>query len=165
MDFSILGKHQSKKSSSNKEPDYRKAYEAKVAVGILPVQDVFPERGLRIGIQIEDHPMQIIDARQGLHDEFREYTSENLARSKVLKPLPSHDRLALSGYWKGRKLPRRDEVFDNIRWLDVSFPNIEVGRHTLKIIMIDPEIVVEQIVVNPDNNHYSYFGKQPGPSF
>ena len=24
--------------------------------------------------------------------------------------------------------------------------------------MIDPEIVVEQIVVNPDNNRYSYFG-------
>jgi hypothetical protein len=24
--------------------------------------------------------------------------------------------------------------------------------------MIDPEIVVEQIVVNPDNNNYSYFG-------
>ena len=23
---------------------------------------------------------------------------------------------------------------------------------------IDPEIVVEQIVVNPDNSHYSYFG-------
>ena len=28
----------------------------------------------------------------------------------------------------------------------------------LEFIMIDPEIVVEQIVVNPDNNHYSYFG-------
>ena len=36
-----------------------------------------------------------------------------------------------------------------------SFP----GKHTLKVIMMDPEIVVEQIVVNPDNNHYSYFGK------
>jgi hypothetical protein len=24
--------------------------------------------------------------------------------------------------------------------------------------MIDPEVVVEQIVVNPDNTHYSYFG-------
>ena len=26
--------------------------------------------------------------------------------------------------------------------------------------LIGPEIVVEQIVVNPDNNHYSYFGKK-----
>lgn len=51
-------------------------------------------------------------------------------------------------------------MFDNIRWLDATFtientPNV---RHTLKIIMIDPEVVVEQIVINPDNNHYSYFG-------
>lgn len=33
------------------------------------------------------------------------------------------------------------------------------GKHRLKIIMIDPEIVIEQIVVNPDNNCYSYFGR------
>ena len=53
---------------------------------------------------------------------------------------------------------RRDEVFDNIRWLEVNFPQTAPGKHTLKLIMIDPEIVIEQIVVNPDNNHYSYFG-------
>ncbi len=34
MVFSIVGKHQKKKSVSNHEPDYRKAYEAKVAVGL-----------------------------------------------------------------------------------------------------------------------------------
>jgi hypothetical protein len=54
---------------------------------------------------------------------------------------------------------RRDEVFDNIRWLEVRFPDAMPGRHKLKLIMIDPEIVVERIVVNPDNNRYSYFGK------
>ena len=48
-------------------------------------------------------------------------------------------------------------MFDNLRWLDASFSTTP-GKHTLKVIMIDPEIVVEQIVVNPDNNHYSYFG-------
>ena len=76
---------------------------------------------------------------------------------KVLKPLPPRSRLALSGFVNGRQLPRRDEVFDNLRWLDATF-TATPGRHTLKLIMIDPEIVVEQIVVNPDNNHYSYFG-------
>jgi len=55
--------------------------------------------------------MATVDARQGLHDEFGEYTPKNLAQSKKLK-----------------------------------------------LIMIDPEIVVESIVVNPDNNRYSYFG-------
>lgn len=130
-----------------------------VAIGILPTQDIYPERGLRIGVQLDDQPMQVVDARQGLHDTFNEYTSQNLAVSKVLKPLPEYDRLLLSG-WSGRwKLPRRDEVFDNMRWLSVKF-DATPGQHTLRIIMIDPEIVVEQIVVNPDNNHYSYFGNK-----
>ncbi len=132
--------------------------EGKVAIGILPTQDIYPARGLRIGVQIDNQPMQTIDARRGLVDTFSEYNPQNLSRSKVLKPLPPRSRLALSGFWQGRQLPRRDEVFDNLRWLDATFSDITEGKHTLKIIMIDPEIVVEQIVVNPDNNHYSYFG-------
>ena len=128
-----------------------------LAVGILPTQDVYPERGLRIGIQMDDRPMQIVDARRGLVDTFMEYNPSNLARSKVLSPLPPRSRLALSGFWKGHQLQRRDEVFDNMRWLDTTFEGVSAGCHTVKLIMIDPEIVVEQIVVNPDNSHYSYF--------
>lgn len=128
-----------------------------VAIGILPTQDVHPARGLRLGVQLDDQPMQVIDARRGLVDTFSEYTKQNLAVSKVLKALPPRSRLALSGFWQGRQLPRRDEVFDNLRWLDATF-STTAGKHTLKVIMIDPEIVVEQIVVNPDNQHYSYFG-------
>jgi hypothetical protein len=131
--------------------------EGKIAIGILPTQDIYPERGLRIGVQIDNQPMQTIDARQGLHDEFQEYTTKNLSISKILKPLPPRNHLLLSGYFNGKLLLRRDEVFDNIRWLEVSCNTIP-GKHTLRIIMIDPEIVVEKLVVNPDNNHYSYFG-------
>ena len=140
----------SKPSTLNSKPS--------IAIGILPTQDIYPARGLRIGIQVDDQPMQTIDARRGIVDTFSEYNPQNLARSKVLKPLPPRSRLALSGFWNGRQLPRRDEVFDNLRWLDATFEGITPGKHTLKVIMIDPEIVVEQIVVNPDNNHYSYFG-------
>ena len=129
-----------------------------IAIGILPTQDVMPARGLRLGVQIDDQPMQVIDARQGLHDEFQEYTPKNLAQSKNLKPLPPHNNLLLSGWKDGRKMLRRDEVFDNIRWLEVNFPDVTPGRHKLKLIMIDPEIVIETIIVNPDNNRYSYFG-------
>ena len=128
-----------------------------VAIGILPTQDIMPARGLRLGVQLDDQPMQVLDARRGLVDTFSEYTPQNLAVSKVLKPLPPRSRLALSGFVDGRQLMRRDEVFDNLRWLDATFPTTP-GKHTLKVIMIDPEIVVEQIVVNPDNNRYSYFG-------
>lgn len=134
--------------------------EGKVAIGILPTQDILPGRGLRIGVQVDDQPMQTLDARRGLVDSFSEYNPQNIARSKVLKPLPQRSRLALSGFWKGRQLPRRDEVFDNLRWLDATFEDVSPGKHTLKIVMIDPEVVVEQIVVNPDNNHYSYFGSR-----
>lgn len=130
-----------------------------IAIGILPTQDVHPARGLRLGVQIDDQPVQIIDARQGLHDEFQEYTKQNLAVSKVLKPLPPHNNLLLSGWMNGHKLPRRDEVFDNLRWLEVKC-DAAPGKHTLRIVMVDPEIVVEQIVVNPDNSRYSYFGRQ-----
>jgi len=129
-----------------------------LAIGILPTQDIYPERGLRLGVQIDDQPMQVIDARQGLVDTFGEYTPQNLAVSKVLKPLPAPNQLLLSGWLNGRRLPRRDEVFDNLRWLSVT-TDVAPGHHTLRLHMIDPEIVVEQIVVNPDNNHYSYFGK------
>ena len=44
-----------------------------------------------------------------------------------------------------------------MRWLEVNCKTTP-GKHTLRIKMIDPEIVVEKIVVNPDNHHYSYFG-------
>jgi len=131
--------------------------EGHVAIGILPTQDILPARGLRLGVQLDGQPMQVIDARRGLVDTFLEYTPQNLAQSKVLKSLPTRSQLSLSGFVDGRQLPRRDEVFDNIRWLDASFKTTP-GRHTLKLIMIDPEIVIEQIVVNPDNNRYSYFG-------
>lgn len=130
-----------------------------VALGILPTQDVYPARGLRIGVQIDDQPMQIVDARQGFLDTFEEYTARNLAVSKKLKALPKEPKLALNGWWKGRKLPRRNEVFDNLRWLAAtSMKALKAGKHTVCIVMIDPEIVLEQVVINPDNSKYSYLG-------
>ena len=141
------------------EYDIELTEEGKLAIGILPTQDVLPARGLRLGVQIDDQPLLIIDARQGLHDEFREYTPQNLSISKVLKPLPPRNHLSLSGYVNGRQQPRRTEVFDNLRWLETQF-QVTPGLHKLKLVMVDPEIVVEQIVLNPDDNHYSYFGSQ-----
>lgn len=126
----------------------------KIAVGILPTQDVNPARGLRLALQLDEGNPQIIDARRGLVDTFDEYTPSNLKNSKKLKPLPPHGKMALNGY--GRSM--RNEVFDNIRWLDAAFPITGPGKHTIKIKMIDPEIVVERIVVNPDDSRYSYFG-------
>ena len=49
----------------------------KLALGILPTNDVNPARGLRLGVRVDDGEMQTIDARQGYVDTFNEYTKEN----------------------------------------------------------------------------------------
>jgi hypothetical protein len=129
----------------------------KLALGILPTNDINPSRGLRIGIRIDDGEMQTIDARQGYVDTFNEYTKENIARSKVLKPLP---RPASDIYLSGTHQRMRSEVFDNLRWLSIDLDIPTEGNHTVKVVMIDPEIVVEKLVINPDNEHPSYHGKE-----
>ena len=129
----------------------------KLALGILPTNDVNPARGLRIGIRIDNGQMQTVDARQGYVDTFNEYTNENIARSKVLKPLP---RPANDIYLSGGRQRMRSEVFDNLRWLSIDIDIPAEGMHTVKVVMIDPEIVVEKLIVNPDNNHPSYHGKE-----
>ena len=126
-----------------------------ICIGVLPTQDVCPERGLRIAVSLDDEAPQILDARQGFVDTFIEYTAENLAKSPNLKPLPKQDTsIRLTGHGQ----LRRDEVFDNLRWLTTRLNVKTKGLHTLKIFMVDPEIVLEKIVINPDNRYPSYFG-------
>lgn len=126
-----------------------------ICFGILPTQDVNPARGLRFAVALNDGTPVVVDARKGLHDEFKEYNAKNLALSKVLQPLPPVNRnIALLG----NRQDRRNEVFDNLRWVDVELEVFEPGIHTLKVFMVDPEVVLERIVVNPDNHHPSYFG-------
>ena len=126
-----------------------------LCIGILPVQDVQPERGMRLAVALDGQKPVVLDARQGFKDEFQEYTKENLAMSPNLKPLPEVEKnILLTGYGQ----LRRNEVFDNMRWLTARLPVAGGGLHTVKIIMVDPEVVLERIVVNPDNAHPSYFG-------
>ncbi|OKS85873.1 glycosyl hydrolase 115 family protein [Mucilaginibacter polytrichastri] len=131
---------------------------AKVCLGVLPTQDVNPTRGLRIAVAIDGQAPQILDARKGFHDEFKEYTSASLAMSPGLKPLPP---LGNNYALVSRRKPRRDEVFDNLRWLDVNLEVKTPGMHKLKIFMIDPEVVLENIIVNPNDKYPSYFGATP----
>lgn len=62
--------------------------------------------------------------------------------------------VSLTGY--GQRM--RSDVFDNLRWLVVRLPVAGSGLHTLRLTMIDPEVVLERMVVNPDNVRPSYFG-------
>lgn len=54
-----------------------------ICIGILPTQDICPERGLRLALCLDDNPPITLDARQGLVDIFDEYTPKNLAMSKI----------------------------------------------------------------------------------
>ena len=135
-----------------------KAGKTTVCLGMLPTQDVYPQRGLRIAMGIDDKEPKVIDARKGFVDTFGEYNQTNLAKSKVLKPLPARNR---SIKLIGTDQPRRNEIFDNLRWVDVEIDVAEPGMHTLKVYMVDPEIVLEKIIVNPDNKYPSYFGAPP----
>ena len=137
--------------------NFSRSGKQKLALGILPTNDVNPARGLRIGVRVDDGEMQTIDARQGYVDTFNEYTKENIARSRVLKPLP---RPASDIYLSGSRQRMRSEIFDNLRWLSIDFDIPTAGNHTVKVVMIDPEIVVEKLVINPDNEHPSYHGKE-----
>jgi hypothetical protein len=132
-----------------------KAGKTTVLIGILPTQDIHPERGMSLTVAMNNDKPSVLDAREGLHDEFGEYTKANLANSNVLKPLPPRSaEIKMIGVGQ----TRRNEVFDNIRWLDVQLDVQQAGVQTLKVIMTDPEIVLERIIVNPDNEHPSYFG-------
>ena len=81
----------------------------------LPTQDINPARGLRMAIAVDDEMPHVVDMRKGMHNEFREYTPQNIARSKFLKPLPPINKnFALAAY--GKK--RRSDTFDGLRWVD-----------------------------------------------
>lgn len=125
-------------------------------IGVIPTQDINPKRGLRIAIALDDDTPVVLDARQGMLDTFNEYSPKNLAKSLVLKPLPRANRkfgiIAGNGFC-------RNGLYDAVRWLDSKLRIQQPGMHRLRVYMVDPEVVLERIIVNPDNNHPSYMGK------
>jgi hypothetical protein len=129
--------------------------EAVVCLGILPTQDIHPEKGLKIGVSVNDGNIIEVDARKGFVDTFAEYTPDNLKRSNVLTALPAQNHaLYLNGAGRGM----RNEVFDNLRWLDVKLPVSADRVNRLKVWMLSPELVLERVIINPDDNRYCYFG-------
>ena len=126
-----------------------------VCLGVLPTQDVMPERGLRLAFGLDGGIVRTLDARQGFVDTFSEYTPKNLKKSPKLKPLPPRNKTLKLINGDGFC---RNEIFDNLRWLTAEFEVEKPGLHTFKVYMVDPEIVLEQLVFNPDNAHPSYFG-------
>ena len=113
----------------------------KLAIGILPTQDVNPKRGLRLGVRLDGGETRVLDARQGMADEFCEYTPKALAKNPILKKIPPRSKNPLAR--SDQKM--HNEIFDNVRWLDAEFADIPVGSHSVELVMIDPEVVVEGV--------------------
>ena len=78
-----------------------------------------------------------------------------IGKSKLAKKYKRQSKELL-----GKRQRMRNEVFDNLRWLSIDLNIPTAGNHTVKVVMIDPEIVVEKLIVNPDNVHPSYHGKE-----
>jgi len=101
-----------------------RAGEIAVRTVLGPTQKLLPERGLRLGVSIDDSTVQVIDAGE--------------ASASVT-----------SGKWG--KL-----VSDNVQTLTFRESVSRPGMHTLRVWMIDPDVVLEYIVVGDPKP--SYFG-------
>ena len=108
-----------------------------------------------MGVAVDDAEPIVLDVRQGMLDTFCEYTPNNLKKSPNLKALPRADRSVR--IISGNEFCRNG-LYDAVRWLSTSLPVTQAGLHILHIYMVDPEVVLEQIIVNPDNAHPSYMG-------
>jgi hypothetical protein len=95
-----------------------------------PTLDLYPGRGLSAALSIDDQPLQTVDvfAGQGKQDET----------------------------FLGRHFYQNTST--GVRVMHFNLRVDTPGRHTLKIAMIDPTLVIEKIVVHSDPLPNSYFG-------
>ncbi len=102
-----------------------------------PTLNYQPGRGVRIAVSFDDKKPQVLDAfaEQGFPDPNK-------------RPDPSAPAIRDWGKW----------VRDNSRILKSTHMISKPGMHTLKVWMVDPGVVLESIVVNPDEHRPSYFG-------
>lgn len=94
-----------------------------------PVMDFVPNRGMRIALQFDERPAEVLDI-------FADRESETF----------------LSQNWWNRFTK------DNARYLRSSRAELNAGPHTLKLSMVDPGVVVQKIIVSDAPLPESYFG-------
>jgi hypothetical protein len=109
---------------------FAKAGTYDVDVITSPTLDVIPTRGLGVAMSIDDQPAQEV---------------------KVFTPATFKDEDNL-----GRKFD--ENVRNNTRILHFKEPVSTPGKHTLKIIMVDPTVVVMKVVIHDAPLPASYFG-------
>jgi len=100
-----------------------------VTLVLGPVMDFVPDRGMRIGVALDDEAPQVLDifADRAAEGFLGENWSVHVAR-------------------------------DNARFLRSSHKVSMAGPHVLKISMVDPGIVLQKIIVHDRRLPESYFG-------
>jgi Gylcosyl hydrolase family 115 C-terminal domain len=101
-----------------------------VNVYTSPTLDVIPTRALALAVSMDDQPAQVVNVFSPAN-----YKSEDFLGRAFNENTRNNDRVL---HFKQT----------------VSTP----GKHTLKIIMIDPTVVVEKIIIHDAPTPKSYFG-------
>jgi hypothetical protein len=100
------------------------AGDARIILRLSPTLDTTGAKGVRIGISIDDRPVQIL--------------------TSALTPTPGAANTPQQSAWIAAVIANAHEVA-------AVFPGLEAGRHTIKVWRIDDNSVVDGITVEPDN--------------
>jgi hypothetical protein len=98
-----------------------------------PTLDILPGRGLGVAVSLDDGPPQVVN---------------------VFTPETTKDETFL-----GRKFQQNTE--NNARTMRFTQTVAVPGKHTLKIAMVDPTIVVQSVIIHDAPLPESYFGPPP----
>lgn len=113
-----------------------RAGDYEVTLVLGPVMDFVPDRGMRIAVSFDGAPARILDI------------FENKEKETFLG----------SGWWS-------QFTKDNVRYLRSRHMLSSPGAHTLKVAMVDPGVLVEQIIIHDKPLSPTYFGPPPQSLF
>lgn len=111
-----------------------KAGQIELMVFAAPSLPFDPDRDIRIGLSLDDKEVEIVTA--GDMSQNGERDSKDWERS----------------------------VMYNVHEFKAIFNNIEVGYHTIKVTLIDPQVVIQKVIVNSGGLKPSYLGPLPTPN-
>ncbi|GGY64960.1 hypothetical protein GCM10011613_05960 [Cellvibrio zantedeschiae] len=114
--------------------DIKKAGDLTLQVYLSPTLDTTGRGSLRVGVSIDDGPMQIL----------------------VDKLLPAPNATTLQEQFNWNRA-----VENNARMLETSFIDINAGKHTVKVWRLDDNVVLQKLVASTQTIPLSFLGPLP----
>ncbi|WP_269715470.1 glycosyl hydrolase 115 family protein [Caulobacter sp. NIBR2454] len=113
------------------ETSVAQAGDLTVELYLSPTLDVTGKTSLRLGVSIDDGPMQVLTDR--------------------LLPAPTDTRTQEQRDWN-------KAVEDNARVVRASFPGVAAGKHVVKVWRLDDNVVLQKLVIGTGGFPASYLG-------